>query len=317
MKALTLILVLMPGLVVAQGSYCAPGQVCQPGGAPRYAPGPRSDVAPALPRGFTPPAYPEAVDPELERIRRSALGQQQTSPPPQTLAPMVPIAKPPPAIDPQVGNRLQTVEQGLSGIIKKLDALTAEKEPEEDDSSTCRGSGCSSGNCGQTVCGPTAATDSLCGASPCQPTRPQLSMSWLSTLLDGDTARLLMTALGAAGATAGVPWCWRAIGAYLLRRAAKRLTQHAAANSSLVIEPPAGEVRTTVHRLQRVPTTDHEFEKLKEAIARVIAYDPSYAPVGEMIYSAFGQLMSGVSGNVKKLRASSPPKGATMGWNDD
>lgn len=89
--------------------------------------------------------------------------------------------------------------------------------------------------------------------------------------------------------------------------------------SSLGLLPPAGQVVRNHLKLQRVPTTDHEFEHLKTAIQKVTDYTPAIAPFVEQIFGVYDQISKGDPRNRKKLRsdrAVGDVAGATMGWND-
>ena len=63
-----------------------------------------------------------------------------------------------------------------------------------------------------------------------------------------------------------------------------------------------------------VPTTDHEFNLLVDAMATEVSYNPSAAPVVERIRSLFDQKKGGAP-YFAKLRTS-PQPGTTMGWRD-
>jgi hypothetical protein len=82
--------------------------------------------------------------------------------------------------------------------------------------------------------------------------------------------------------------------------------------SQLASAAPAVVERADL-KLQTVPTTDHEYNRLLEAMRREVAYNPQAAPVINRVQSLFEQLGSGVVGTQDKLRLA---PGSRLGWND-
>jgi len=174
------------------------------------------------------------------------------------------------------------------------------------------------------------------------PTAPQTAGSgnWQSIAVPipklGDAAYAAI--LGAGGAI-GLPWLARVLAARFARRAvntaenrvatdlykrlaslerqlrAARVTIAEPSNDDLGLADPPGVVERTKVRLQRVPTTDHEFEKLKDAITRVVECDRRLAPVAEQIFGVYEQLIAGELRDRNKLRSNNPP-GTKLGWED-
>jgi hypothetical protein len=321
-------------------------------GQPRIVPPQRADQAPALPPNAQPPIYPEPGDPAVDAIRARATGQappvqqppvqQQPAPQrppqvaPQTLAPTVPITRPPAiaaAVAEPKSEQLHTLSLAVQGLIKKFDNLEAQKT-----AATCAGSA------QQEEAPPPAKTLEKAWS---------LKASW-GKALGGRTGDMLGAAFLAVGASFGIPYAARVIGAKLISKAGNRIGEKVgekvdddlnrrlasieqrfarsqspprstAASEpddvSLGLLPPAGQVTRTKLQLQRVPTTDHEFEKLKDSLQRCVTYQPEAAPFVEQVFGVFRQLMGGVGQDTKKLRADGPAvassiEGASYPWRD-
>lgn len=136
----------------------------------------------------------------------------------------------------------------------------------------------------------------------------------------GIETALLRKVLIYAGISGGPAAVVAAVAVYLARRGRKKLKAKRAASRSaaatqsrfagLAIADPTVVERAELKAL-RVPTTDHEYNRLLEAMRRVAGHEPRYVPVVEMIQNVFEQLTSGEGRDTRKLR-----EGENLGWRD-
>lgn len=84
----------------------------------------------------------------------------------------------------------------------------------------------------------------------------------------------------------------------------------------MVLETPPVVVDRTEVEYHRVPTTDHQYQLLQEAIRRCVAWDPgTYGALNEQIQSNYQQLLGGAKHRVQPAMRTEAA-GGKLGWRD-